>query len=42
MVTRLVKLQKTGISGIVQEMPGELQRVYFGKVWGVAVTLVSL
>lgn len=41
-VTRLVKLQKTGISGIEQEMSGELQRVYFGKFWGVVVTLVSL
>lgn len=41
-VTRSVKLQKTGISGIVQEMSGELQRVYFRKVWGVVVTLGAL
>ena len=35
-VKRLVKLEKMGISGIVQEMSGELRRVYnvFGKVWG--------
>lgn len=33
-VKRLVKLEKTGISGIVQEMSGELGRVYnvLGKV----------
>lgn len=32
-VERLVKLEKTGISGIVQEMSGGLRRVYsvFGK-----------
>lgn len=35
-VKRLVKLEKIGISGIVQEMSGELGTVYneFGKVWG--------
>lgn len=35
-VKRLVKLEKIGISGIVQEMSGELGTAYneFGKVWG--------
>lgn len=35
-VKRLVKLEKMGISEIVQEMSGELGRVYnvFWKVWG--------
>lgn len=43
-VKRLVKLEKTGISGIVQEMTGESGRVndVLGKVWVQWLPLQSL